>query len=216
MTYREITFAKNQQVADQLLRECGIKADSSLPIDPEVILRKKGHLLSPMPNMKRDYGVLACVAKSGRSLNVYIDEYYYSNQEDRSLLTLGEELGHIYLHLLDLERVRSVDDWIKMRSENREHHKKIESQAQLFASNIVLPHFIFDQYVVDWVHANIHELERFPRISPDTVAWNIGLYIEDELGISPWILSITLQRWPNRLIDKILKEYPGLLSESCQ
>ncbi len=213
MTYREITFAKNQQIADRLLSDCDITEKSNLPIDPEAILRKKGHLVIPMLNMKRNYGVLGCVAKSGRSLQVYIDEYYYLNEPDRSLFTLGEELGHIYLHLFDLENVKSVEDWIKVLVANSDHHKRIEAQARLFSSNILLPHYIFDPFVLRWVKQNINQLKAFPRISPGTLADTIALFLEDELGVSQSILSIVLRRWPDQLIGRITKNHPGLLSD---
>ncbi len=212
MNYRDIPFKEYQDTAITILREHGFDRFSNIPVDPEVIIRRRGIRLIPWKDLKRDWAILGCVVKYEQGLQILIDEYHYFEQPESSLFTLGEELGHIELHLIDLDSITSIKKWINTLSKNDKYHKYIEQQAKCFSSHLILPNFIFESYTLDWTKKHIKEINKFRSFSHDGLANLIGSLITDDLEVSEYIISLALLRWPDRIIDKIVKQYPQILS----
>lgn len=212
LKYREITFPENQVIATNLLREHGYDEKSRIPIDPELVIREKGIDLIPFPGLRRDHGLKGCVAKQEGSLQILIDKWHYE-EDETSIFTLGEELGHCVLHLIDLDKVKSVSDWIRIVYQNKSVSRYIEQQARVFSSNILLPHFSFCDYVLSWTAANLTSISTFSNLTVESLSENIASLLEDEIPLSHWILDYTLRRWPDRTIDQIVAKYPSLIRQ---
>ncbi len=210
MTYRHITFQDNQTEANRILRSYGYNAGSAIPIDPEKVARKMGWGTVPYANLRKNYGIKGFVTKYGEKLQIWIDEYHFQYEPESSLLTVGEELGHCVLHLEGCGNIESAEQWMEIMYRNQKHHSFIHQQARLFASNIMLPAFVFDTYVREWVRENLEDVKKFARVSPNDLASTIGFLMEDELGLSQWIIEHTLKRWPNPVVNQIKESYPEL------
>lgn len=213
MKYRNIPFTEYQQRANQLLDFFGITAESSIPIDPEIFLRQIGFDIVPYPGLWFRFGLKGAVIKVKDKRQVWIDEDHYFNQPESSLLTLGEELGHIILHLdEDSDDVSSIRDWISKTTATEEYYDYIENQARTFASNIILPSFIFDPFTLGWVSKNLDIIKERNNTTREDLAYNIASLMSDVVSVSPYIIEITLNRWPNPLIDQILEKHPELIN----
>jgi hypothetical protein len=216
LTYREIPFRENQRLANEVLRRFGFDESSDLPIDPELIIRQMGMDFIPVRGLKKNFGIKGCVVKYGDALQILIDEYHYENEPESSILTLGEELGHSVLHLVDIDSIKSIKQWMREVHRNTSRNAYIHSQARLFASNLILPAFVFDAYVLGWVESHLGEIQRFTNLSEDGLSSTIGFLMEDELEVSSWIIGITLGRWPNPAIKQITAQFPELLSKRVE
>lgn len=125
MRYNKYSFKDYQGKADKLLNDYNILNSTDLPVDPELLLRKLGYVLVPHKNLKCDYGIKGCVIKYNSKLQVHIDEYHYENQTETCLFTIGEEIGHIVLHLNEIKHIESIEDWNSILKENYDYHKYI-------------------------------------------------------------------------------------------
>lgn len=211
MKYRKITLTQNQYKANELLKFFGITRKSDLPIDPETIIRKMRYQIVVYPGLLFRLGLLGGVVKSNSRLQIWIDKKHYQ-ESDSALFTLGEELGHIVLHLEDFTNISSIKDWFQIiQSFNEEHFIYTETQAKTFSSNILLPNFIFDSYTIEWVGKHLKQIDKLSNTTTDDLAWNIASLMAKSIKTSPSIIDITLKRWPNPLIGQITKQYPDLI-----
>ncbi len=211
MKYRKITLTQNQYKANELLKFFGITRKSDLPIDPETIIRKMGYQIVVYPGLLFRLGLLGGVVKINSRLQIWIDKKQYQ-ESDSALFTLGEELGHIVLHLEDFTNISSIKDWFQIiQSFNEEHFIYTETQAKTFSSNILLPNFIFDSYTIEWVGKHLKQIDKLSNTTTDDLAWNIASLMAKSIKTSPSIIDITLKRWPNPLIGQITKQYPDLI-----
>ncbi|NGX46465.1 MAG: hypothetical protein K940chlam2_01656 [Chlamydiae bacterium] len=214
MNYRHVTFKENQERAHEILDFYGITSESDMPVDPEPILWKMGISVVPFRGLRFRYGPLGFVTKINSDLQVWVDEHHYINQPESSLFTIGEELGHIILHLEDFDIIKSIDDWNRIALRNLQFYDKLENQARTFSANIILPSFIFDDYVLDWISKHPGHREELMSTSFDDLAYKTAFLIKDDLGISPSILEIILtERWPNPVVYQIAGKFPDLIIE---
>lgn len=214
MNYRHITFKENQERAHEILDFYGITSKSDMPVDPEPILRKMGISIVPFRGLKFRHGPLGFVTKTNSDLQVWVDEHHYINQPESSLFTIGEELGHIILHIEDCDIIKSIDDWSHIALRNLQFYDKLENQAKTFSGNIILPSFIFDDYVLDWIGGHPEHREELMSTSFEDLAYTTAFLIKDDLGISPSILEIILkERWPNPVVYQIAGKFPDLIIE---
>lgn len=213
MKYRRIPFRESHDRANELLELCGIGPDSTIPIDPEVIRRQLGIDVVPYRGLNFRCGLLGGVIKVRKKLQVWIDEDHYLKQPQSSLFTLGEELGHIVLHLEEeLDQITSIEDWIKITVATEEYYDYMETQAKTFSTNIILPSFIFDPYTLKWVDRNLKTIKKHNNTTKEELVYNIASDLEGELSVSAYIIEIVLnKRWPNPLIDQIIEKYSGLI-----
>jgi hypothetical protein len=214
MIYRDIPFTEYESVANALLRKHGISERDLLPIDPETLIRKEGLVLNTSLPLHKLFGIRGCVVKKNGRLEICIDEYHYMNEPESCLLTIGEELGHCILHLQDFEKIRSISDWMRVVVANRAQSRFIENQARMVGCHILLPTFIFGDFLVDWVGKNLKSVEAFRNPTIDLLLDNLATLLEDEIPLSHWILNIALGRWSDRPIDRVTKAYPQLLQKS--
>lgn len=212
MRYQKISFKDNQEKANQILRYYGLDSpDHELPIDPELILRKMRIQPIPRKNLQKEHGIKGFVCIKNHSFQVFIDEFHYFEQEESSRFTLGEELGHIILHLEEVDEIKDLQDWMRVIVETSKHHRYIESQARTFASNIILPEGAFKPYVLAWVGRHLTSLKRMKNISHEDLAFNIASDITEDLPVSNYIVQIALNRWPDRIILSVIDHYPELM-----
>jgi Zn-dependent peptidase ImmA (M78 family) len=210
LTFRHITFQENQAAANRLLKSYGYEDTSGIPIDPERIIRRMRLGPVPFANLRKNFGIKGMVTKYGEKVQIWIDEYHYENEPESSMFTLGEELGHCVLHLEECGEIKSVEQWMRIMHRDRDQNKFIHAQAKLFASNILLPAFVFDSYAMEWVCKNLKDIVRFAGISPGELASTIAFLMEDDLGLSQQIIEHTLTRWPNQAIKQIREGFPEL------
>lgn len=213
MTFREIPFSEYQNAANKLLRKHGVSEKDLLPIDPEMILRKEGLGLNTSLPLQKQFGIRGCVVKRQGRLEIYVDEYHYMNESESCHLTIGEELGHSIIHLEEIEKINSIQDWMKIVHANHQHSRFIESQARMFGCNLILPSFIFEDFLEKWVEVNVDGIQCFNNHSPDALQGNIATLLQDDLALSYWIIYFSLGRWPDRPIDKIIRRFPQLMQK---
>ena len=216
MNYRHITFAENQACAYEILRIHGISEKDDLPIDPELILRKIEIDVVPYPGLTFKFGAQGFVTKINGAFQVWVDENHYYHHPDSSLLTIGEELGHIKLHLESVDNISSIEEWIKQVVATEEYYAFMEQQAKTFSSHIILPSFSFNPYVLEWIDHNIGRVRKLKSPNHKELAYAIASIMAKDLGISEYIIEITLNRWPDPAIFKIMQAYPDLMSEAAR
>ncbi len=216
MIYRHITFQESQKCAITLLKKYKLE-NEQIPIDPEILIRRIEYnneariKVIPKARLHADYhlwGMVAYILEPDKNPNkgfqIYIDQAHYFGDKRKSLLTLGEELGHIVLHL-EFGRVLPdvADGWNHLSEVNCQNHKNRESQARLFGSNIILPPNSFDPFVFDWVEKNKALILSSGCQSMDELASTISINLANVIEVSESIIKITLKRWPNQLLGQI-------------
>lgn len=197
-----ITFAKNNNLAHEVLRQFGPRNLSSLPVDPEIVIQKKKIDLRLIPRLRQQLPVVAGVIVENSVPSIFIDENFYMTRPMEAPFYLGEELGHIILHgelLVGLER---LDDWIVFR-DSIGNHTKIEQEARTFASNILFPQVGFGDFLFSNFNQEIDDLD-VSTGDEDSIAWEFADSISPGLGVSPFIISYSLRRWPDRVIDRLM------------
>ncbi len=205
--FKEMSFGEIQRKAEDLLSFNGFDQIRTLPLNIEKLARLMKIQIVPMDGLKKEYGIKGCVVKCSKGFSILLDSYHYERQEESSVFTIGEEVGHIILHLNDVEDVTTINEWMHIVVCNENYRAYIEQQARVFSSNLLLPRYAFEPYTLDWVKRNIKSLKKFQNFSVDDLAFNIGASMADELRVSSWIIEITLKRWPDRIIDKVFNQF---------
>ncbi|MBA7550551.1 hypothetical protein ES705_43069 [subsurface metagenome] len=112
----------------------------------------------------------------------------------------------------DADDISSIREWIRETTATEEYYDNIENQARTFASNIILPSLIFDSFTLGWVSKNLDIIKECNNTTGEDLAYNIASIMNDVVGVSPYIIEITLNRWPNPLIGQILEKHPELVT----
>ncbi len=208
MKYRSISYNKNQEIALDILESVGIDTEKcEIPNDPEYIARYYEMPPNIISGLFTNFGIRGCVYKFDNSFSIGIDENHYYNQEESSIFTLGEEIGHIFLHLKGrCNNINSPQDWLRELSEDIENSDKIENQARVFSSNIILPPVPLYNYVNKWIqnHKTTFKIEGL--LATEDFANKLGSALHSEMKLSPYIIQYSLLRWPDRCAKRLLRE----------
>ncbi len=211
MNFRHLTFKEYKVIGEKYLREHPFGVDK-LPTNIETLISKSGYIFESEPNLYTNYGVKGGVAKSLFAKNkykIYVDQNHYENHEFEYKFTLSEELSHIILHASLYEDVKDLEDFIKKyKTLSDDDYKKFEQQAKCLASRLLLPQIKFRDFVLAWVDENITKLRKVSFFfSKQTLSRTIAIEISKLLSVSEYIIDISLNRYPDTIIDIILDKY---------
>ena len=86
-----------------------------------------------------------------------------------------------------------------------EEYGKLEGQAKAVANCLLLPHFLFDDYVIEYVKTNEAEIKKSYYYDKADLSNQLAIKLSAKLGLSVAVVRIViLKRWPDLLIDKII------------
>ena len=205
---KPIKFKEYREIAHAFLKNVGVDSNTKFPLEMDLLIDKAGYRIEAITNLKRDFGVKGCVIKrKGGVFIIGIDSGHYMNEDKYYPFTLAEELGHILSHgyLYDeINRVQDAIDFLCNLSDA--DYRMMEQQARNVGSNILLPSFLFDLFVLDFCKQNVSEIKKEHYYDRWDLADSISEKVSKKLNISkqPVFYSI-LKRYPEPLlIDRII------------
>lgn len=200
-------FSYYKKLAATILKKYGLPVEKKLPVDIEVLLDKMGITIHSIPNMFKDFGVKGAVIKKavGTGFDVSIDENQYETQEFYYRFTLAEELSHILLHEKLVAGITCLEEVQEFhRSFTDEQYKRIEQQARVMASQLLLPSHLFDDFILEWVKSHLSEIRKEKFYSTNELADYIACKIQASLKLSRDVVRTSIMRFPDSAIDKII------------
>jgi hypothetical protein len=162
---KKLTYREYQEIADSFLKSVGIGKNSRFPFEIDLLADKAGYNIIPISNMKRDFGVKGVVIRrKAGGFDIGIDERHYMNDDMYFPFTIAEELGHILAHPSIYQDIHSVEDSIRVLCDaDEEDYRRLEQQARNVGSNILLPSFLFDNFILDYCRKNETEIKLSAR-----------------------------------------------------
>jgi Zn-dependent peptidase ImmA (M78 family) len=205
-----IKYAEYREIAHAFLKNVGIDKNNRFPLDLDILIDKAGYRIEAITNLKKDFGVKGCVIKrKGGTFIIGIDSHHYMNEDKYYPFTLAEELGHILAHGYLYEEINSLEDAIALLCHvSDSDYRMMEQQARNVGSNILLPSFLFDPFVLDYYHQHVAEIKKERFYDKWDFADYLAERISKNINISkqPIFYSI-LKRYPEPLlIDRIVDE----------
>ena len=107
-----------------------------IPIDEIIELELKIKII-PIPKLG-SFGIDGF--SNHEFTEIHIDDYQFSNSENRARFTLAHEIGHFVLHksYVDSQKFKNKEEWKKFVL-NDLRRDPLEIQANMFASFLLLP-----------------------------------------------------------------------------
>lgn len=134
--------------------------DDSIPIPIDEIIEFKLKIrIIPLPKL----GSFKIDGFSNHEFTeIHIDDYQFSNSENRARFTLAHEIGHFVLHknYVDTQKFKNVKEW-KEFVVNDLRRDPLEIQANMFASYLLLPTIhLEEEYDKEYASAKAEWAER--------------------------------------------------------
>lgn len=148
-----------------LLKQHYSKYPIPVPIEEIIEVKLKIRII-PTPGLRPDYGIDALALHDFSQIN--IDDWQFNYNENRTRFSLAHELGHFVLHkhYVDSLTFNSKEEWIEFIL-NDLHREPLETQANMFASYLLLPTDDL-KIEVERVKSDLANLEEFKEIKmPD-------------------------------------------------
>jgi Zn-dependent peptidase ImmA (M78 family) len=174
----------------------------TIPIDIERILDFGLHIsYIPIPNLYNNHGFESFV--DSKFTKIYIDEYKFDKYPERTRLTLAHELGHLILHkdFYKQNQVNKTDDYIRVENLiSGKGSQILESQAFIFAYNILMPKDIFIRQAKTYLKTFGNLEDTHPK---DLISVAKKLRTDFKMSASATMIRI----------ERLLPQYYALLSE---
>jgi len=125
--------------ADHFLKQYHPSMKIPIPIE-EIAEFQMGLDIVPIPGLLRFFDVDGFT--SGDLLNIYVDEFIYSDRLGRYRFTLAHEVGHIILHkeIYSKANFRNIKEWKDfINSISEKDHGWLEYQAYSFGGLVLVP-----------------------------------------------------------------------------
>lgn len=136
--------------------------DGSIPIPIEEIIELNLKIrITPIPGL----GAFKIDGFSNHNFTeIQIDEYQFSNFENRARFTLAHEIGHLVLHksYVEEQNIKNAEEW-KSFVMNDLRRDPLEIQANMFASFLLLPTKALEKEYVS-IKAGLVERDEFRGI----------------------------------------------------
>jgi Zn-dependent peptidase ImmA (M78 family) len=94
----------------------------------------------PTKNLERDWSIDGFITSNFEY--IFIDDYCYNNQEERSRFTIAHEIAHKFLHeeIYKILKIENISQYINFHSTVEEKiSQRIETQSYRFAGYILIP-----------------------------------------------------------------------------
>lgn len=206
---KSIPYREYHNIANQFLKQIGFNNEKRLPLNIEAIIEKAGYSIIPKKLLKREFGTYGIVVKKIAGFDIFIDFDHYMDAEFYNQFTLAEELSHIILHSHYYNEITTIESAIiLMNTLSQSEYDKMEQQARVLASCILLPANIFDNFVIEYIKNDLNSLQKENFFSKEDLADYIADKLSYKLSLSKYVISrVILSRYPNLLIDKILNSF---------
>ena len=184
-TYKYIPFERYPEIVQEFL--AGQDWDHDVFVDPEIICQNLdfGPPI-PYPDLRLRLGIKGAAVLVDDEFQIYVDEYHYNHEERSCNFTIGEELGHIAMHLKEYQGTGiTVDEWARVtRDLSKRDNKYLHQQARCFSSHLLLPQSKLTDYAISVVQEHYHEIDRGLNFSDDLLADTIADYLYDSIPLS--------------------------------
>lgn len=170
--------------------------DGSIPIPIEEIIELKLNIrIIPLPRLG-SFGIDGF--SSHEFTEIHIDDYQFSNSENRARFTLAHEIGHFVLHkpYVDSQKFKNEKEW-KVFVANDLRRDPLEIQANMFASFLLLPTKDLENEYAS-VKAGLAERDEFQGIPLPTdsqLAPYIAKPISRTFKVSEQCAEIRIRNW---------------------
>jgi hypothetical protein len=223
-----LSFDDYKKSANDFIKSVGMSNSKNLPLDIEMMIEKNGHNIVSFQDLQKDFKIKGMVIKTTIGFDIGVDSYHYMNEKEEFYykFTLAEEMAHILIHLAFFDEADSKENAIKIHNNLGENEYKImENQAKNVANCLLLPDWLFDDYVMDYVEQNIDKLKEMyytakeqtqpfiddgsfePNIVEKRISEYISRKLSTKLKLSEWVIHYTIfKRYP-LLINKILLRF---------
>ena len=186
--------------ADHFLKQYHPSMKIPIPIE-EIAEFQMGLDIVPIPGLLRFFDVDGFT--SGDLLNIYVDEFIYSDRLGRYRFTLAHEVGHIILHKeiyskANFRNIKERKDFINSISEK--DHGWLEYQAYSFGGLVLVPREHLIKRTEFYVN-RIQEEDISLRENWD-VAWDlIAARLAKDFEVSSDVIEKRLNK------DKVMETY---------
>lgn len=221
-----LSFDDYKRIANDFIKSVGMSNSEKLPLNIEMMIEKNGHNIVPKLKLLEVAHTRGSVFKTPDGFDIGIDLYHYENEEFSYKFTLAEEMAHILIHSYLFEEVDSPHKVaIIYKGIGENEYKIMENQARNVANCLLLPDWLLDDYVMDYVEQNIDKLKQMyytakehaqpfidsGRLKSNVVEERTSEYIAKKLStklkLSEWVIHYTIfKRYP-LLINKILLRF---------
>ncbi|NPV01774.1 MAG: ImmA/IrrE family metallo-endopeptidase [Brevinematales bacterium] len=208
---RKMSYEDYRRTAYAFIEKVGMNNCTDLPLDIEIMIDIAGHNIIGIHDLRKRFRTKGVVLKTIDGFDIAIDYDHWMGEKDEIYYraTLAEELAHILIHSYLYDKAKTLEDSIRVKNgKNDEEYKIQEQQARNVASFLLLPDWIFNEYVLKHIEKNIDFYKKEYFFDKENLIYAISVKLEKELCLSSyWISNIILYRYPNLLIDKILEQF---------
>lgn len=134
-----------------------------IPIEEIAELEMKIHIVA-IPDLKKVFNIDAFTNSSFDTIT--IDDYVFTNYEERTRLTIAHEIGHIILHgnIYKSREIQTIEQYIAFQESIPEIvYSQLERQANSFAGCVLIPRGVLQEKIKDCDRA-VERLEAFGEL----------------------------------------------------
>jgi len=194
-----LSYDKIRNHADHFLKQYHPSMEIPVPIE-EIAEFQMGLNIVPIPGLLRAFDVDGFT--SSDLLNIYVDEFIYSDRLGRYRFTLAHEIGHIILHkeIYLKANFRNIVEWKDfINSISEKDHGWLESHAYSFGGLVLVPR----EHLIKLTEVYINRI-RGEDISLQEnwdVAWDsIAAQLAKDFEVSPEVIEKRLNK--DNVMDK--------------
>ena len=189
----KIPYIKNEVIINAVEKFKSKYWNDKIPVDMENIIEIGMKInIVPIPNLEKLCNTSALISSDWE--NIYVDEFSFLDERylSRFRFSLAHEIGHFILHkeIYNLFNIKDFKDYYKYNEEiPGKEHERIEFQADLFASYLLIPRnrLIFERDKILETHSK--ELE---NIDKSLINQFISNPLSKIFGVSPRAITIVL------------------------
>lgn len=173
--------------ADRIRKENNI---SSVPINVELLLEKLGVFIEAKALLFQRAGAEALITANWDIVYVDSEKYMDDKYVNRLRFSLAHELGHMILHrqLFDSFGIKNEKMYREFFDQIPElQYKKIETQANMFANNFLVPRDILEEK-----KKAVIDKHQLGNISEERIRPYLPNILCGEFGVSDDVIAIAL------------------------
>lgn len=196
-----LTYDEIRNHADHFLKQYHPSMEIPIPIE-EIAEFQMGLNIVPIPGLLRAFDVDGFT--SSDLLNIYVDEFIYSDRPGRYRFTLAHEVGHIILHkeIYSKASFRNIKEWKDfVNSISEKDHGWLESHAYSFGGLVLVPreHLIkLTEFYVNRIQDEDISLQKNWDVAWDLIAAQLA----KDFDVSPEVIEKRLNK--DSVMDKYL------------
>lgn len=191
-----LDLAAISKEVDRFLEKFHPSRTIPIPVE-EIAERAFGLEITTITGLLNELGIDGFLSNDLKEL--FIDHDIYMNRPSRSRFTFAHELGHLWLHKGAVtEKPKDETYWKTMKAQSTPDSRKMETQANMFAGQLLLPAKELAVEIEKEKAAMIRQLPpKTPTPSDKTLAPYIAKNIAKTFDVSEECAAYRVLNWFN-------------------